>query len=61
MLLFGTTLSLNFTDLPPYTVIWPIRLFGTREYHFNINFYGIPSCEINNKSFKAVRSEKKIA
>ena len=36
ILLFGTILLLNLTDLPPYTFIWPIRLFGTREYikHF---------------------------
>ena len=32
ILLFGTILLLNLTDLLPYTVIWPIRLFGTREY-----------------------------
>ena len=31
ILLFGTILLLNLTDLPPYTFIWPIRLFGTQE------------------------------
>ena len=31
ILLFGTILLLYLTDLPPYIVIWPIRLFGTRE------------------------------
>ena len=31
MLLFGTILLLNLTDLPPYTVIWYIRLFVTVE------------------------------
>ena len=36
ILLFGTILLLNLTDLPPYTIIWPIRLFGTREYAITI-------------------------
>ena len=31
MLLFGAIVLLNLTDLPPYTDIWPLRLFGT-EY-----------------------------
>ena len=34
MLLFGTILLLNLTNLPRYTFIWPISLFGTREYAF---------------------------
>ena len=29
ILLFGTILLLNLTDLPPYTFIWSIHLFGT--------------------------------
>ena len=34
--LFGTILLLDFIDFLPYTFIWPIRLFGTREYmHLN--------------------------
>ena len=31
MLLFGIILLLNLTDLAPYTVIWPILLFGIRK------------------------------